>query len=61
MAEACGCEGTPGNVDLPLSSACASGTCGGCVGFTDGYSTYHCGHGCHWCPSGLHLREASRG
>ena len=43
--------------DLPLSSACASGICGGCDGFTDGYSTYHCGHRCHWCPSGLHLRR----
>jgi hypothetical protein len=46
--------GNPRNVELPLSSACHDGICGGCDGYTDGYSTYHCGHRCHWCPSGDH-------
>jgi len=57
LPEDCGCAGESRNVTLPLSSACRSGQCGGCTGFTDGHGTHHCGHRCHWCPSGLHLRK----
>lgn len=54
----CGCEGPPDSVrGLPVSTACHSGTCGGCTGFEDGHATLMCGHRCHWCPSGMHLRE----
>lgn len=62
---ACGCEGPPRNsAGLPLSPSCGDhrfSGCGGCTGYSGGYDTYMCGCRCHWCPSGLHLRERVTG
>jgi hypothetical protein len=63
VADPCDCTEPDRHIrPNPRSTACVDRLHGGCTGYSGDYDTYTCGCSCHWCPSGLHLREkASRG